>query len=163
MGVDHECRFRNITAVELRHDLLLLTCTHQLLDAIDASRNTSIVWGSAIFLVVILSLYMTTRLGIIRPLTDLTQVADQFRSGNRTTRAQVRRNDELGRLGNTFNAMADEIVGFVAGLAHYLSMLYWLLLIPYRWHGIPLGPALGWIALSAGIGAITCCRWPGRR
>jgi apolipoprotein N-acyltransferase len=40
-------------------------------------------------------------------------------------------------------------IGYVAGLAHYLSMLYWLLLIPYRWYGIPLAPALGWLALSA--------------
>lgn len=40
-------------------------------------------------------------------------------------------------------------IGYVAGLAHYLSMLYWLLLIPYRWHGLPLGPALGWLALGA--------------
>ena len=39
-------------------------------------------------------------------------------------------------------------IGYVAGLAHYLASLYWLLLIPYRWHGIPLGPAFGWIALS---------------
>lgn len=39
-------------------------------------------------------------------------------------------------------------IGYVAGLAHYLSMLYWLLLIPYRWHGLPLAPALGWLALS---------------
>ena len=40
-------------------------------------------------------------------------------------------------------------VGFVAGLTHYLSLLYWLLLIPYRWHGLPLAPALGWLVLSA--------------
>ena len=40
-------------------------------------------------------------------------------------------------------------IGYVAALAHYLSMLYWLLLIPYRWHGVPLAPALGWVALSA--------------
>jgi apolipoprotein N-acyltransferase len=40
-------------------------------------------------------------------------------------------------------------LGYVAGFAHYLSMLYWLLLIPYRWHGIPFGPALGWVALGA--------------
>lgn len=40
-------------------------------------------------------------------------------------------------------------IGYVGGLAHYLSMLYWLLLIPYRWHGIPWAPALGWLALSA--------------
>jgi len=40
-------------------------------------------------------------------------------------------------------------IGYVAGLAHYLACLYWLLLIPYRWHGLPLGPALGWLSLSA--------------
>src|SRR5262249_51525686 len=40
-------------------------------------------------------------------------------------------------------------LGYVAGLAYYLTSLYWLLLIPYRWHSIPLGPAAGWLALSA--------------
>jgi hypothetical protein len=40
-------------------------------------------------------------------------------------------------------------LGYVAGLTHYLTMLYWLLLIPYRWHGLPLGPGLGWLALGA--------------
>src|SRR2546425_10213189 len=40
-------------------------------------------------------------------------------------------------------------IGYVGGLAYYLGGLYWLLAIPYRWHGIPLGPAAGWIALSA--------------
>ena len=40
-------------------------------------------------------------------------------------------------------------LGYVAGLVHYLSMLYWLLLIPYRWLGIPFGPGLGWLSLSA--------------
>lgn len=39
-------------------------------------------------------------------------------------------------------------IGYIAGLAHYLVSLYWLLLIPYRWHGMPLGPAVGWLALS---------------
>jgi apolipoprotein N-acyltransferase len=40
-------------------------------------------------------------------------------------------------------------VGYVAGLAYYLASLCWLLLIPYRWHSIPLGPAAGWLSLSA--------------
>ena len=40
-------------------------------------------------------------------------------------------------------------IGFVGGLIHYLVSLYWLLLIPYRWHSIPLGPAAGWLALGA--------------
>ena len=39
-------------------------------------------------------------------------------------------------------------IGYVGGLAHYWSMLYWLLLIPYRWQGIPLAPAVGWLALG---------------
>lgn len=40
-------------------------------------------------------------------------------------------------------------LGFVAGLAHALSALYWLLLIPYTFHGIPFGPGAGWLSLSA--------------
>jgi apolipoprotein N-acyltransferase len=40
-------------------------------------------------------------------------------------------------------------IAYMAGLAYYLASLYWLLLIPYRWHGIPLGPAAGWLALGA--------------
>ena len=46
-------------------------------------------------------------------------------------------------------------IGYVAGLAHYLSMLDRLLFIPYRWNGIPFGPALGWIALSAFVALFT--------
>lgn len=40
-------------------------------------------------------------------------------------------------------------VGYAAALTHYLVSLHWLLLIPYRWHGVPLGPAAGWLSLSA--------------
>lgn len=40
-------------------------------------------------------------------------------------------------------------IGFVGGLVHFLSSLYWLLNMPFTWHGIPLAPALGWLALSA--------------
>ncbi|MDB6020574.1 MAG: Apolipoprotein N-acyltransferase [Pedosphaera sp.] len=35
-------------------------------------------------------------------------------------------------------------IGYVAGFAHYLASLYWLLLIPVAWF-----PILGWAALSA--------------
>jgi apolipoprotein N-acyltransferase len=40
-------------------------------------------------------------------------------------------------------------LGFVAGFVHFLSSLYWLLAMPFTWLGIPLAPALAWIALSA--------------
>jgi apolipoprotein N-acyltransferase len=49
-------------------------------------------------------------------------------------------------------------VGYVAALSYYLTTLYWLLLIPYRWHGIPLGPAAGWLALS-GFAALFPASW----
>ena len=35
-------------------------------------------------------------------------------------------------------------IGYVAGFAHYLASLYWLLLIPVAWF-----PILGWVALGA--------------
>lgn len=46
-------------------------------------------------------------------------------------------------------------VGYVAGLAHYLVSLNWLLAIPYRWHGIPLAPAAGWLSLGAFLSLLT--------
>jgi apolipoprotein N-acyltransferase len=47
-------------------------------------------------------------------------------------------------------------IGFVAGLVHFLSSLYWLLNMPFTWHGIPVAPGLGWLALSA-----YCALFPG--
>jgi apolipoprotein N-acyltransferase len=46
-------------------------------------------------------------------------------------------------------------LGFVAGFVHFLSSLYWLLWMPFAWHGIPLAPALAWAALSAYCGFYT--------
>jgi apolipoprotein N-acyltransferase len=49
-------------------------------------------------------------------------------------------------------------LGFAAGLVHFLSSLYWLLAMPCAWHGIPLAPALAWMALSAYCG-LFCGLW----
>jgi apolipoprotein N-acyltransferase len=40
-------------------------------------------------------------------------------------------------------------IGCFAGLVHALTSLSWLLSIPYTFHGIPLGPGAGWLALAA--------------
>jgi apolipoprotein N-acyltransferase len=40
-------------------------------------------------------------------------------------------------------------LGFVGGLAHYLSSLYWLLAMPDTIYGVPLGPGAAWLFLSA--------------
>lgn len=44
------------------------------------------------------------------------------------------------------------LLGYAAGLAHNLILLYWMALIPFAWHGIPIGPMAGWVALSAYLG-----------
>ena len=46
-------------------------------------------------------------------------------------------------------------VGCVSGFAFWLASLYWLLLIPYAWHGIPFLPALGWLLLAAYLALFT--------
>lgn len=56
--------------------------------------------------------------------------------------------------------------GLAGGLAFWLTSLYWLLEIPYRWHSIPLGPGLGWLALCT-VMALFTASWvwlatPGR-
>src|SRR5205807_630566 len=57
-------------------------------------------------------------------------------------------------------------IGYLAGLVQALFSFYWLLLIPYRWHSIPLGPASGWLALSAylacypAVWLMLCSTWP---
>ena len=45
--------------------------------------------------------------------------------------------------------------GLVGGLTFWLVSLYWLLEIPYRWHSLPLAPALGWFLLSAILSLFT--------
>lgn len=40
-------------------------------------------------------------------------------------------------------------IGYVGGLVFYLVSLYWLLHIPFRWMGVPIGPAAGLLGLSA--------------
>lgn len=46
---------------------------------------------------------------IIQPVKELKKAAEQMAGGNLKIRVKEMRNDELGRLGNTFNYMADEI------------------------------------------------------
>lgn len=41
------------------------------------------------------------------------------------------------------------LIGLTAGLAHFLASIYWLIHMPFTWHGIPLAPAAAWLALSA--------------
>ncbi len=49
------------------------------------------------------------RRAIIRPIEQLQQTAQKFANGDRTARAKIFSNDEVGQLADTFNKMADNI------------------------------------------------------
>lgn len=50
------------------------------------------------------------------PIIQLTRVAENISAGDLTQKADIRRNDEIGVLGRTFNTMTDQIQGLVGNL-----------------------------------------------
>jgi GAF domain-containing protein/HAMP domain-containing protein len=50
------------------------------------------------------------------PIVQLTRVAENISAGDLTQKADIRRNDEIGVLGKTFNTMTDQIQGLVGNL-----------------------------------------------
>jgi PAS domain S-box-containing protein len=53
----------------------------------------------------------------VRPITELTEVTGQFAAGNFSARARVQSDDEVGRLSQSFNQMAEEVGQQTAALA----------------------------------------------
>jgi len=71
---------------------------------------TLLWWTVGVALVIaVLSLVVSHRLaeGITKPLTDLTATAKRIAAGDNNARAEVRADDEIGQLGDAFNAMLD--------------------------------------------------------
>ncbi len=83
-----------------------------------------IAFGAAIILLVaIIGLILAN--GIVSPLKELTQAAEQMASGVFTKHAAIRNDDEIGKLAETMNFMADELVrqekvkqSFIASVSH---------------------------------------------
>jgi signal transduction histidine kinase len=85
------------------------------------------LWGGliAIIIALILTYFFSRR--ILSPVRALTQAANQLGSGDFTQRVNVKGDSELDQLGNTFNAMADNLgraeelrKNMVADIAHEL-------------------------------------------
>lgn len=79
----------------------------------------------AVIIILIAIIGLTLANGIIRPLKELTQSAEQMASGLFTKHAVIRNNDEIGKLAETMNFMADELVkqekvkqNFIASISH---------------------------------------------
>lgn len=71
-------------------------------------RNRLLAVGVALAVLSSLLLYFPMRF-VIRPLVELTRAAERLREGELETRVETTSRDEIGALGQAFNAMADAI------------------------------------------------------
>ncbi|MCO5190158.1 MAG: HAMP domain-containing histidine kinase [Anaerolineae bacterium] len=85
----------------------------------------SVAWGLAVAGVVAVALaalvgFVASR-RLIRPLLALTAVTEQMAAGDLSARAAIRRQDEIGQLGATFNTMAERIEKMVTTLRQFVA------------------------------------------
>lgn len=59
--------------------------------------------------------------GLTQSLSQLTHVTEEIAAGRFQARADIRRGDELGRLGQSVNQMAERLNGFVTGQKRFLG------------------------------------------
>jgi signal transduction histidine kinase len=59
--------------------------------------------------------------GITRSITEITRASEQVAAGNFEVRVKRKRNDELGRLGESVNRMTARLSGFVTGQKRFLG------------------------------------------
>lgn len=80
-------------------------------------------WIAAGFAAVLFSVLFWFPLirGITRAISQMTQATEQIAVGQFDARVNVRRRDELGRLGAAINRMADRLAGFVTGQKRFLG------------------------------------------
>src|SRR5262249_38731310 len=79
-----------------------------------ALQYLGVTLGSYLLLSLILAVIL--RILVVRPVQQLAAAAQYFREGRRSQRSHLRRRDELGLLGVTFDAMAEGVEQLVSGL-----------------------------------------------
>lgn len=81
----------------------------ELLVANQRSLSTSLlIIAMVMVMVVLVSTFLWTR-SLTRPLEELTKMMERIKTGETDLRATVKRNDEIGELGQGFNEMLDQI------------------------------------------------------
>lgn len=91
-------------------------------------KNMLMLMGIGVFVIVVaavISLFLAST--ITRPVSDITAAAEKMASGKFSTRINKKKNDELGRLADTLNFMAEEVEKhevlkneFIASVSHEL-------------------------------------------
>lgn len=82
------------------------------IDGVNALRSTYFLWyGGAIIIMLFLSLWIANKLSYIfvKPIEDLDFITSRISNGELNRRVKVTTKDELGKLAQSFNNMADKV------------------------------------------------------
>lgn len=122
MAVSHPLRSRQEIIGVIRFITSLEPINHQI------NRILNFFTAIGLFVVVvsgIISLLLAN--GIIKPVKEVTKVAEKMAAGNLQVRSVKKYNDEIGKLSDTLNYMADELIKkenikneFIASVSHEL-------------------------------------------
>lgn len=89
------------------------------------NRFLAIMGASVVILSGLVSIILSN--SIVRPIEEITDVAEQFAEGQFQTRSKVKQGDEIGKLSETLNYMAEEILvreqlknEFISSVSHEL-------------------------------------------
>jgi two-component system sensor histidine kinase BaeS len=82
---------------------------HEVLGMFLQSAHRYLVWGGAVGLVVALCVGVLFVRMILRPLHQMLGITVEIAKGDFKSRVEILSNDEIGELGKTFNAMADNL------------------------------------------------------
>jgi signal transduction histidine kinase/ActR/RegA family two-component response regulator len=96
---------------QVRGEMKTQLATLQAEEAGEANSRVTLMWvlvGSVSFFTILIQLALAN--SIIRPIQSLAAVVRRVQSGDYTARARLRSGDEIQSLGETFNAMAENIV-----------------------------------------------------
>lgn len=101
-----------------------ITGVYKTAEALESLLLYSLVLG--IFIAAFVSLFISR--SFTRPITDISNVAARFAKGDYSARTTFAGDDEIGRLGGTFNSMADSLANaeqnrrdFLANVSHELK------------------------------------------
>ncbi|MCH5138890.1 PAS domain S-box protein, partial [Clostridiaceae bacterium UIB06] len=82
---------------------------------IKSNINTSILLSIIAFILGII-IHMKSTEFILKPINHLISAADKFSKGDLSQRAKIFRNDEIGKLSNSFNNMAEKLYSLINSL-----------------------------------------------
>ena len=94
---------------------ILSTAPFALYELIESMRLATIVLGAAVTVFGSILGVVIAR-ALTRPLTQVAETATEISRGNLSARVTLERDDEIGKLGQAFNSMANELSGMVGQL-----------------------------------------------